>query len=131
LPQRIAGSLLRRLVIERRRFDFAPRQMHLQKLVHLLQLELVVREDSKDAFLAIDRAFTALEIEARSDLACHSVQGIVDLGKIDPRNDVEARHSRLIRSVPAWSDIARRPAKTTAAHPAPFPPPSHTTCPLS
>src|SRR6516225_7552143 len=56
LPQRVAGSLLRRLVIERRRIDFAPRQMHLQKFVHLLQLELVVGEDGQDAFLALDRA---------------------------------------------------------------------------
>src|SRR6516225_8666614 len=88
--------------------------MHLQKLVHLLQLELIVGEDSKDAFLPIDPASAALEIEARSDLARHSGHGIVDLGKIDPRNDVEAWHSRLIRSVPVSSDIARRPAKISA-----------------
>src|SRR5271155_1298251 len=72
--------------------------MHLQQLVHLLQLELVVGDDVEHAFLTLDLAFAALEVEARPDLAGNSRKGVVDFGKLDPRNDVEARHGRLSAS---------------------------------
>ena len=71
--------------------------MHFQQLVHLLQLELVVGDDVEHALLTLDLAFAALEVEARPDLARNSGKGVVDFGKLDPRNDVEARHGRLLR----------------------------------
>ena len=78
--------------------DLAPRQVHLQQLVHLLQLQIVVGEDGELAFLAFDRAFAALEVEARRDLAGDAGERVVDLGEIDPRDDVEARHPPLLGS---------------------------------
>src|SRR5438270_809833 len=89
--------------------------MHLQQLVHLLQLELVVGDDVEHAFLTLDLAFAALEVEARPDLARYSGEGVVDFGKLDPRNDVEARHGRLLLLRKRFpSDIARRQTKISA-----------------
>ena len=71
--------------------------MHLQQFVHLLQLELVVGDDVEHAFLTLDLAFAALEVEARPDLAGNSGKGVVDFGKLDARNDIEAGHGCLLR----------------------------------
>src|SRR5215469_92539 len=66
--------------------------MHFQQLVHLLQFELVVGEQSERSIQPLDRTFTAFKVEARADLACHPSECIVDLGEVDSRDDVEARH---------------------------------------
>src|ERR1700693_4497158 len=92
--------------------------MHLQQLVHLLQLELVVGDDVEHAFLTLDFAFAALEVEPRPDLAGNSRKGVVNFGKLDPRNDVEARHSRLLRFKKRFPSgiarITRRETKISA-----------------
>jgi hypothetical protein len=79
--------------------------LHLQQLVHLLQLELVVGDYVEHAFLTLDFAFAALEVEPRPDLAGNSRKGVVDFGKLDPRNDVEAGHGRLLRLNSDFSPI--------------------------
>src|SRR5207244_1266292 len=85
-----------------------------QKLVHLLQLEFIVGADRQNTLLTLDGAFAALEIEACPDLARHTGKGIVNLSEVDPRNDVEARHGRLLRRYRFSSDIACLPPKTSA-----------------
>ena len=52
--------------------------------MHLLQLELVIGDDVEHAFLPLDLAFAAFEIEARPDLARDPGKGVVDFGNLDP-----------------------------------------------
>src|SRR5258707_9365156 len=92
LANRVARRLLGRLELERGGVDLAPRQMRLQELVHLLQLEVVVGEHRHGALLALDRAVAALEVEARRDLAAHPGERVVDLGEVELGDDVETRH---------------------------------------
>src|SRR5262249_44247328 len=92
LTQPVARGLLRRFVFERGVIDLAPSQVHFQQLVHLLQFELVVSKQGEHPFLPVDRAFAALEVEARADLARHPSERVVDLGEVDSRDYVEAWH---------------------------------------
>ena len=105
-------GLFRRLEVERAGIDLAPGQMHLQQFVHLLQLEIVVGDEVERAFLALDRAFAALEVEAGRDLAVDPGDGVVDFGEIEAGDDIKARHGRsspqMIRS--RCCDIARTAA---------------------
>src|SRR5439155_23235204 len=78
LAQRVAGRLLRFLVIERARLDLASGQVNLQELMQLLELQLVVGEQRDLAFLALDRALAALEVEAGGDLAADAGDRIID-----------------------------------------------------
>src|SRR5262245_11524255 len=93
--------------------------MHPQEFVHLLQLQLVVGEQYQNALLASDRAFAALEVEAGCDLARHSGDSVINLGKVDPRNNVKARHGHLLRGIVLDSDIARRWAKISGRQSSP------------
>ena len=92
LPDAFSGVL----VIERAGLDLAPGQVHLEQLVHLLQFQFVVGDEGDLALLALDRAFAALEIEPSGDLAVDAGDGVVDLGKVDPGNDIEARHGKVL-----------------------------------
>src|SRR5438270_8707402 len=56
LAHRVARGLFGWLELERGGIDLAPRQMRLQELMHLLQLEIVVGEHRHGALLALDRA---------------------------------------------------------------------------
>src|SRR5208283_2889632 len=64
-------------------------------------------EQGDNPFLTLDRAFAALEVEARADLARHSGKRVVDLGEIDPRDYVEARQGGLLCNSLCRADIAR------------------------
>src|SRR6185437_6570601 len=92
LPHRLARRFLRRLEIERAGIDLPPRHMHAQQLLHLAQLQLVIGENGQGALLPRDLRLAALEIEARGDLAAEAGEGVIDLGKVQPRDDVETRH---------------------------------------
>src|SRR5260221_1757957 len=112
LALRVARRLLGRLEFERAGIDLAPRQMHLQQLVQLAELQLVIGEDEKVALLPRDRGFAVLEVVARADLTREAGEGVVDLGHVKPRDDVETWHGRCVISTPITSTpvIARRSA---------------------
>src|SRR6266850_4619708 len=99
LAHPVARGLLGRLEIECGGVDLAPRQMHFQQLMHLLELQLVISEQGDQAFLPLDRAFAALEVEARADLARDPGERVVDLGQVEARDDVEARHGSLLHEL--------------------------------
>ncbi len=64
--------------------------------MQLFQLQLVIGDQLDLALLALDRAFAALEVEAGRDLAIDAGEGIVNLGDLDPGNNIEARHGKVL-----------------------------------
>src|SRR6185369_3388470 len=78
-----------------------PRQMHLQQLVQLLQLQLVIGDEFDPALLALDGAFAALEVEAGGDLAIDAGYRIIHFREIEPGDDVETGHGRRSSSIRA------------------------------
>src|SRR5204862_2951487 len=117
LPHGVAGGLLRGLVVERAGLDLAARQMHLQELVHLLQLEVVIGDELDLSLVAVDRGFAALEIEAGRDLALDRGDRIIDLSEMDAGNDVKARHWSVLRGGGFGRDIAREPLDLQRRYP--------------
>jgi len=99
------------------RLDLAARQMHLQELVHLLQLEVVIGDELDLSLVAVDRGFAALEIEAGRDLALDRGDRIIDLSEIDAGNDVKARHWSVLRGSGFGRDIAREPLDLQRRYP--------------
>src|SRR5262249_3681730 len=82
LPDRLTRCLLHGLVVEHPKLDLAPRQVPLQQLVHLLELQLVVRVDGDFGVLPFDAGLGPLEVVALAHLARHIGERVVDLGKI-------------------------------------------------
>src|SRR5690606_18202813 len=93
LADRVSRSGLLRLPVEAERIELAAHEVALHQLVHLLQLERIVRDKGDLRTAAGDRRFRALEVEPRGDLALHAFDRVVDLGEVGLGDDVEAGHA--------------------------------------
>jgi hypothetical protein len=66
--------------------------MALNKLVHLLELQVVIGLDGEFLFVPLDAAMRALEVIALGNLPRDILERIIDLGEIGLGNDIEGGH---------------------------------------
>ena len=83
--------------------------MAFHQFLHLLQLELVVGVKGDHQLVAFNAAFAAFEIVACADLALGALEGVIDLGQVGTRNDIETWHGDLA--------ISYQPARALRARP--------------